>query len=126
MNDEMALWLSIGAGVLAVLYGIISTQWIIKQPAGNDRMQEIQQAIQEGANAYMNRQYMTIGVVGVVLFIALTFALGWTTFGPGSRRTMRPAILSRAASWRCRHRDEMGSARPNQALMDHASAAMTM
>jgi K(+)-stimulated pyrophosphate-energized sodium pump len=79
MTNEMALWLSISAGVLAVLYGIISTQWIIKQPAGNDRMQEIQQAIQEGANAYMNRQYMTIGVVGVVLFIALAFALGWST-----------------------------------------------
>jgi len=79
MTNEMALWLSIGAGVLAVLYGIISTQWIIKQPAGNARMQEIQQAIQEGANAYMNRQYMTIGAVGVVLFFALAFALGWTT-----------------------------------------------
>jgi len=79
MTNGMALWLSIGAGGLAVLYGIISTQWIIKQPAGNDRMQEIQQAIQEGANAYMNRQYMTIGAVGVVLFFALGFALGWTT-----------------------------------------------
>ena len=78
MNDEMALWLSIGGGLLAVLYGIISTQWVIKQPAGNDRMQKIQQAIQEGANAYMNRQYMTIGVVGFVLFIVLTFVLGWT------------------------------------------------
>ena len=78
MNDEMALWLSIGGGLLAVLYGIISTRWVIKQPAGNDRMQEIQQAIQEGANAYMNRQYMTIGIVGVVLFIVLTFVLGWT------------------------------------------------
>ena len=79
MTNEMALWLSIGAGGLAVLYGIISTQWIIKQPAGNSRMQEIQQAIQEGANAYMNRQYMTISIVGVVLFFALGFALGWTT-----------------------------------------------
>ena len=79
MTNEMALWLSIGAGALAILYGIISTQWIIKQPAGNSRMQEIQQAIQEGANAYMNRQYMTISVVGVILFFALGFALGWST-----------------------------------------------
>jgi K(+)-stimulated pyrophosphate-energized sodium pump len=79
MTNEMALWLSIGAGALALLYGIISTQWIIKQPTGNSRMQEIQAAIQEGANAYMNRQYATIGVVGVVLFIALFVALGWTT-----------------------------------------------
>jgi K(+)-stimulated pyrophosphate-energized sodium pump len=79
MTNEIAHWRSIGAGALAILYGIISTQWIIKQPAGNSRMQEIQAAIQEGANAYMNRQYMTIGIVGVVLFIALFVALGATT-----------------------------------------------
>jgi K(+)-stimulated pyrophosphate-energized sodium pump len=78
MNDEIALWLSIGTGLLAVLYGIISTQWIIKQPTGNDHMQKIQQAIQEGANAYMNRQYMTIGMVGIVIFFALALVLGWT------------------------------------------------
>tara|TARA_B100001057_G_scaffold423044_1_gene444922 strand:+ start:711 stop:2750 length:2040 start_codon:yes stop_codon:yes gene_type:complete len=78
MNDEVGLWLSIGTSLLAVLYGIISTRWVIKQPAGNDRMQEIQQAIQEGANAYMNRQYMTIGIVGIIIFIALILALGWT------------------------------------------------
>jgi K(+)-stimulated pyrophosphate-energized sodium pump len=79
MTNEMALWLSIGAGALAVVFGIISTQWIIKQPAGNSRMQEIQAAIQEGANAYMNRQYTTIGAVGVVLFFVLGFALSWPT-----------------------------------------------
>ncbi|NQV85554.1 MAG: sodium/proton-translocating pyrophosphatase, partial [Woeseiaceae bacterium] len=79
MTNEMALWLSIGAGALAVLFGIFSTQWIIKQPTGTSRMQEIQAAIQEGANAYMNRQYMTIGAVGVVLFFALGFALKWPT-----------------------------------------------
>jgi K(+)-stimulated pyrophosphate-energized sodium pump len=56
MSNEMALWLSIGAGALAILFGIISTQWILKQPAGNTRMQEIAAAIQEGAKAYMNRQ----------------------------------------------------------------------
>ena len=79
MTNEMALWLSIGAGALAILFGIISTQWIIKQPTGSSRMQEIQAAIQEGANAYMNRQYTTIGAVGVVLFFVLGFALKWPT-----------------------------------------------
>ena len=79
MSNEFALWLAIGAGVLAVLYGLISTQWILRQPAGNDRMQEIARAIQEGAGAYMNRQYFAIGVVGVVLFGVLIVALGWAT-----------------------------------------------
>ena len=81
MTNEMALWLSIGAAALAILFGLLSTQWIIKQPTGSSRMQEIQAAIQEGANAYMNRQYMTIGAVGVVLFLVLglTPAIGWAT-----------------------------------------------
>jgi K(+)-stimulated pyrophosphate-energized sodium pump len=79
MTNELALWLAIGSGVLAVLYGLVSVQWILKQPAGNERMQQIQLAIQEGANAYMNRQYFTIGVVGVVLFAILGVALGWHT-----------------------------------------------
>ena len=79
MSNEMALWLSIGAGALAILFGIISTRWILKQPAGNSRMQEIAAAIQEGANAYMNRQYMTISAVGVVLFFILGIALEWAT-----------------------------------------------
>ena len=79
MSNELALWLSIGAGALAILFGIFSTQWILKQPAGNPRMQEIAAAIQEGAKAYMDRQYMTIGLVGVVLFIVLGVALDWAT-----------------------------------------------
>ncbi len=79
MINEFALWLSIGAGVLAILFGVISTQWVLKQPAGNDRMQEIAKAIQEGASAYMNRQYSTIGIVGVALFLILAWALGWHT-----------------------------------------------
>ncbi len=80
MSNELALWLSIGAGALAILFGIFSTQWILKQPAGSDRMQEIAAAIQEGAKAYMDRQYMTIGIVGVIVTLVLGFSpLGWTT-----------------------------------------------
>jgi len=79
MSNDFALLLAIGAGVLAVLYGLISTQWVLKQPAGNDRMQEIARAIQEGAGAYMNRQYFAISIVGVVLFLVLIASLGWTT-----------------------------------------------
>jgi K(+)-stimulated pyrophosphate-energized sodium pump len=79
MENETALWLAMGAGVLAILYGLVSVKWVLRQPAGNERMQEIAQAIQEGANAYMNRQYFAIGVVGLVLFVVLFIALGWHT-----------------------------------------------
>src|SRR6186713_1643766 len=76
------LLLAIGAGVVAVLYGVFSMMAILKLPAGNARMQEIAAAIQAGAKAYLNRQYTTITVVGVVLFAALGFSpIGWPTAG---------------------------------------------
>ncbi|MEC7860355.1 MAG: sodium-translocating pyrophosphatase [Pseudomonadota bacterium] len=79
MTDAFALWLAISAGALAVLYGALSARWIISQSAGNDRMQEIAHDIQEGANAYMNRQYYTIGIVGLLLFILLTYFIDIST-----------------------------------------------
>ena len=75
------LWLAIAAGVVAVLYGVVSVFSILALPAGSARMQEIAAAIQAGAKAYLNRQYKTIAIVGVILFVVLGVALNWATAG---------------------------------------------
>src|SRR5271166_3125585 len=81
MTLDNALWLAIAAGIVAILFGVISVRWILAQPAGNPRMQEIAAAIQAGARAYLNRQYSTIALVGVILFAALGFFLDMPTAG---------------------------------------------
>lgn len=73
------LWAAIACGVLAVLYGAITSRSIIAASPGNDRMQEIAKAIQVGAAAYLNRQYRTIGIVGVVIFIIVSWEFGILT-----------------------------------------------
>lgn len=79
MLERYGLTLALICAILAILYGIVSARWILRQPAGNARMQEIAAAIQEGARAYLNRQYLTIGVAGIVLFVLVGFFLSWYT-----------------------------------------------
>ncbi len=73
------LIIAIGCAMVALLYGALSIKWILALPSGNERMLEIAAAIQQGASAYLNRQYTTIGIVGVILFVAIFVALGWQT-----------------------------------------------
>ncbi len=97
MSAQAGLMFALVCAVLAIVYGAVSSKWILAQPAGNDRMREIAGAIQEGAQAYLNRQYTTIGIVGAVLFLVIGFVpqLGWSTaFG-----FLIGAVLSGAAGY---------------------------
>ena len=73
------LIIAIGCAMAALLYGVVSIRWIVALPAGNERMRDIATAIQQGASAYLNRQYTTISIVGVILLMAIFLALGWQT-----------------------------------------------
>ena len=72
------VWFAIACGGLAVLFGIWASRSVLAASAGTERMQEISAAIQEGASAYLNRQYRAIGMVGIVIAVILFFLLGWT------------------------------------------------
>jgi len=75
------LWFAIACALFAIFYGIVQARWIVSLPAGNERMREISDAVREGAVAYLKRQYTTIAIVGVVLFLVIGFIpqLGWAT-----------------------------------------------
>jgi Inorganic pyrophosphatase len=70
------LWFAIACGVLALLYGIWTSRSVLAESAGNQRMQEIAAAVQEGASAYLNRQYRTIAIVGIVVAVIIGVTLG--------------------------------------------------
>lgn len=71
----------LGGAALAIIYGLVLIEMVLKLPSGNEKMQSIAKAVQEGAKAYLNRQYKTVAVVAVILFVIIGFvpSLGWTT-----------------------------------------------
>ena len=92
---EPSIIFALIAALLALIYGVILIKLVLKLPKGNDKMQEIAKAIQDGAQAYLNRQYKTIGIVAIVLFILIGLALNWTT----ALGFLLGAVLSGAAGY---------------------------
>lgn len=87
--------LALGAGIVTILYGLYLIRWILKLPQGDEKMKEIAAAIQQGAAAYLNRQYRVVGIVAAVLFFIIGWLLGWTSaFG-----FLVGAVLSAAAGY---------------------------
>ncbi|SDR02017.1 K(+)-stimulated pyrophosphate-energized sodium pump [Pseudoxanthomonas sp. CF385] len=95
MLEQHGLTLALICAGVAIIYGVVAARWILKQPAGNSRMQEIAAAVQEGASAYLNRQYTTIGIAGIVLFALIGFFLSW----PSAIGFLVGAVLSGAAGY---------------------------
>ena len=110
----LELTLVIAAGAIAVLYGIVTTSGLMKMSTGNERMQEIAEAIQEGANAYLKRQYTTIAMAGAVMAIILLVTLGWVaTLG-----FVIGAVLSGAAGFIGMKVSVQANVRTTQASME--------
>ncbi len=76
------LYIIITSGFIAILYGYVTSKQILSASPGNAKMQDIASAIQEGARAYLNRQYKTIAIVGIIILVIITYFLGvWVALG---------------------------------------------
>ena len=100
---DNAILVAVICGLVAVVYGVLLIRWLLALPAGDAKMQEVAGAVQEGARAYLNRQYRTIAMVGVVVFVILLVALGlmkdWTYGWHAAVGFLVGAVLSAAAGY---------------------------
>ena len=118
MSDSLIF--ALACATAAIIYGVVSIKWVLSKPTGNDRMREIAAAIQEGASAYLNRQYATIGVVGVLLFLVIYFVLDPRTaigFAIG-------AILSAATGYIGMHISVRANVRTTEAAKEGLNPAL--
>jgi K(+)-stimulated pyrophosphate-energized sodium pump len=122
LGISIELWLSLLCAIGAIIYGVMSINWVLAKPAGNERMQEIATAIQQGAKAYLNRQYGTILIVGIVIGVIIGFVLGWTTaigFAVG-------ALFSAAAGYIGMNISVRANVRTAQAANEGLNAALAV